>query len=353
MCFGSDAPSAPQIGAPPSLAEIMDVIDEITGTQSLIVTGADGKKKRVNSRLPRTEAEQQRFSAAEKLVGSAIKHLKDLNIYKPESLISFAPLIETFASINTQRMDALGQIADLGNIKQDIADFKQMQSNLIDEQFATRNRTSEEGLSHSGRGSGTYAAESRAAMAREHALARQEGDIKANLYGEDIAAKRLGRNTGVFNLQEAGREGQLESAMGQYGIQKDHENDTEKRRLVAIEQNKAMLAAGSGVIQDDLNKALANNNSATSLATYGAENNAKMAHYNADVNRQNVNYQNQMTEYQNRAPSFGEIGMNLVGQGIGAYMTGGTSLAAQGASQFAGRGTNPIGTMRKVRGRNS
>lgn len=323
MCLGNDSPpSAPQLAAPPPPPEIMDIIDEITGTQSIIVTGADGKKRRVNSRLPRTPEEEQRFKAAEELIGSSIQNIKQLYQYNPQSMIDFAPIVETFANINRERMQALGQIANIGNIEQDVADFKQMQSSLIDEQFQIKNRSNEERLAHSGRGSGTYAAESRAAMARNEALARQQGDIQGSIYGEDLASRRLSRNKEAFNLGEMGRQGQLQSAQGQYALAKEHEADMERRRLMAIEENKGLLSIGSGITGQDLSKALSNTNAATSLATFNAQAGDSMNRYNADVNRQMANYNMAMQEYQNQPPSFGEMAMGMAGTVGGAMLTG-------------------------------
>lgn len=46
MSFGNDDPPQYQYVEPPPREEIMDVIDEITGVQSITVTGPDGKKRR-------------------------------------------------------------------------------------------------------------------------------------------------------------------------------------------------------------------------------------------------------------------------------------------------------------------
>ena len=125
MCFGGNdsPPAAPYIPPPPPPPEILDVIDQITGTQSIVVTGADGKKRRIMSRLPRTPEEEAKYKAAEELIGSSMKNIRQLYKYDPKSMVDFAPLIETFSNLNRERMDALGQIANIGNIEQDIADF--------------------------------------------------------------------------------------------------------------------------------------------------------------------------------------------------------------------------------------
>jgi len=338
MCFGNDSPPpAPQLGAPPPAPEIMDIIDEITGTQSIIVTGADGKKRRVNSRLPRTPEEDAKFKAAEELISSSMQNMIQLYKYDPASMIDFSPIVETFANINRERMESLGQIANIGNIEQDVAEFKKMQSSLIDEQFSIKNRSNEEALAHSGRGSGTYAAESRAAMARNEALARQQGDIQGSIYGEELASKRLNRNKEAFNLQEMGRQGQLQSAEGQYALAKEHEADMERRRQSAIAENKGLMGVGSAITGADLSKALSNTNAQTSLATFNAQAGDSMNRYNADVNRQMANYNMAMNEYNNQPPTFGEMALGAVGTVGSAMLTAHPgSMAGRLGKKFIG-----------------
>ena len=43
---------------------MLDVIDEITGTEFVTVTGPDGKKQRVLRRTPRSEEDQKLFDQA-------------------------------------------------------------------------------------------------------------------------------------------------------------------------------------------------------------------------------------------------------------------------------------------------
>ena len=341
-----DKPPALNIGEPPPLQEMMDVIDEITGTQSVIVTGADGKKRRVNSRLPRTGEEKKRFELAEQLIPAAMQAIQKLYKYDPQSMIDFAPLVDTFANIDEDRMKNLSQVADLGNIRQDVTQFKQIQNSLIDEEFAIQRRANEETLAHTGRGSGTYAAESRAAMARNHSLALQEADIKASNYGLDLASKRLGIGKETFGLNEIGRKGQLESAQGQYGVLKADEADQNARRLGAIEEQKGMYGMGREVVQDDLNKALQNTNVATAHNEYQITNAAQLNRYRADMERQKMNHDAAVQAKANEKPSFMQTALNT-GLRLGAaYFTGGMSeVAMAGANASQGSGGGGGGSM--------
>lgn len=341
MCFGNDEPPKnPEIAEAPPLQEMMDMIDEITGTQSVIVTGADGKKRRVNSRLPRSPEEDKRFKFAEKMISSTMQNIKTLYKYNPKSVVDFAPLIDTFSNISADRMKALGEVANIGNIQQDVADFKEMQGTLIDEQFNLRERANEERLAHTGRGSGTYSAESRAAMARAHGLARMEGDTKASMYGEQLASQRLERNKEAFNLQEVGRQGQLASELGKYGLYKEDEADQEQRRQAAIGEQKGMLGIGQGVVTDDLNKALQNRNVENALGEYNAVNGAQIARQNSEINRQMANYKMANENFDKQPPTMGEMALKAGATVVGTYFGGpmGGAAAYKAADSMTGSG---------------
>ncbi len=74
MQKGEDPPDAPEIPKPEELKpeDMIDVIDQITGVQSIYTTGSDGRRQRVISRLPRTPEEEQLYSQAGALISSAL-----------------------------------------------------------------------------------------------------------------------------------------------------------------------------------------------------------------------------------------------------------------------------------------
>jgi|KBSSwiStaDraftv2_1062776.scaffolds.fasta_scaffold21568_5 hypothetical protein len=330
MCFGNDAPEMQQIPNPPPEKEMMDFISHITGTQSVTVTGADGKKRRVTTRLPRTPEEAESLKTGQDLLITSMKDIQNLYKYDPKSVISFAPLVNTFANLDRERLNDLGQIANIGNIQEDIANFKNMQGTLIDEQFAMRERSNEERLAHTGRGSGTYANESRAAMARAHGLARMQGDAQATRDAEDLAAKRLGTNKEAFGLREAGRQGTLEATQADYALNKADEQDQEGRRQQALAERKGQFDIGSNVIKYDDWKALQDKTHDQSLNTYLAENNVQNQRYGYQVNAIQANNRTAQEAHANKPPTFGEIGMNALGTLGGAMLTAGPDT-------FAGR----------------
>jgi hypothetical protein len=337
MCFGNEPPPPPQLAAAPPPPEIMDIIDEVSGVQSVIVTGADGKKRRVTSRLPRTPEEEQRFKMAEELIASSMRNITQLYQYNPQSAVDYAPLIQTFANLDRKRIESLARITNLGNIEEEVGKFKQMQSSLIDDQFAKRESERLANLAHTGLGESSFAAESRAAMTRAHGLARMEGDARASVYGEDLAAKRLARNKDVFALDEMGRQGELQTAQNKYALAKSHEADMDRRRLQAIEEQKGLMNIGGAITGNDLKKAQSGNPAGQALAEWQAQSADSMNRYNADINRQNMNYQNQLADYNAQGPSTAESLFNVAGKGAMAMFTGGAdTMAGQLGKKFIG-----------------
>ncbi len=352
MC--GDGPSVQKIPPFHSQAKLMDVLDRITGTQSVIVTGPDGVKRRIQEKLPYTAEEAKKFAAAEEMVSLTMNNILKLRKYDPKSAISFAPIIDVFANMSSERIDSLSKIADFGNIRQD---FKAMQNDLIKEEYGIRNQQNEEALAHAGRGSGSYAAASRANMNKGEIQALQRANVESTMYGEELAAQRLGTNTDIFNLQESGRQGQLQSAEGQYGMLKQDEAEQEQRRLAAMQENNAIMGIGTGIQQAELNRNLQNTNAATSLNQFQAESNAELAAYNANANTIKANNDAEIEAYKNRSPGFGEIAANYVGNNIGQsmnFLSGGMSGGGGGGgfgSMISGGRSNrgQFGTMRRAK----
>lgn len=337
MCFGNHAPQMQAIPNPPPEKEIMDFVNHLTGTQTVTVTGADGKRRRVTTRMPRTPEEEENIQLGKDLFISSVKDIRDLYKYDPQSVISFAPLINTVNNIANERNFDLSQFADLGNIIRDTNDFREMQKTLIDEQFQLREEADQRRRAHNGRGGGSFAQEARANMARQHGLARAEGDMKARSYAEDLAAKRLSTNKEAFGLREIGREGTLNAAKVDYALQKEDELDQEQRRLRAIQEKRGQMDIGANIIRYDDAKALQDRTQADSLAMYQAENNVQNQRYGQQVGAIQANNQMAMDEYRNRPPTFGEWAAGAVGNAVGSMWTAPTdSMAGRFGKRFIG-----------------
>ncbi len=332
MCFGNSVPQAPQISAPPPAPEILDFIDEVSGTQTITVVGPDGKKRRVTQKLPRTPEEENRFRAGEELIRTSIDNLKQLYRYDPASMVSYAPFVETFANLNRERQEALGQIADIGNIAQDVDDFRQMQRTILDKELTRNRRITEENLSHSGLSGSSFGNDLRARLAEQEGIARQKGEVNALNYGEDLSGRRLDRNARAFALQETGRQARFDQAQLGYGLAKEHETDMERRRQNALAENQGLLGIGQNMVGADLNKSQGGRTGELSQNLFQAQANDSLGRYNAGVNAQMANYKMQMDQYNATPPTFGESLMNIGGRAAGAFAGG---MGAQMGRDYA------------------
>lgn len=343
MCFGNSVPQAPQISAPPPAPEILDFIDEVSGTQTITVVGPDGKKRRVTQKLPRTPEEEQRFRAGEELIRTSIDNLKQLYRYDPASMVSYAPFVETFANLNRERQEALGQIADIGNIAQDVDDFRQMQRTILDKELTRNRRITEENLSHSGLSGSSFGNDLRARLAEQEGIARQKGEVNALNYGKDLAGRQLDQNAKAFGLQEIGRQARFDQAQLGYGLAKEHETDMERRRQNALAENQGLLGIGQNMVGADLNKSQGGNTAALSQNLFQAQANDSLGRYNAGVNAQMANYKMQMDQYNATPPTFGEslanVGMRMAGHALGGPMGG--QMGAQMGAQMSGPRRQP------------
>lgn len=322
--FGSDdAPPPPQYVAPPAREEIMDVIDEVTGVQSITVIGPDGKKRRKIEHLPKTPEEQERFAfIEEEFLKKPMRNLIDLYQYNPESVIPFEPLLRTYANLNDERVAALSQVANIGDIRQDIQAFRDMQTALDDDMFMRQGRELEENLGRKGLSNSYAGQEARAFATRNENLHRKQSEFNANLYGEELAAKRLRRNTEAFALDETGRQGRLRAAEAEYQLRKDQQDDIERRRQRAIGENMNLIQLGSGMKGQDLSKALASQAPQIANQTFQMQNADALNRYNAGVNAENAAYDRQRYAYDHRPPSFLDIALPAAGAIGSAMLTG-------------------------------
>lgn len=337
MCWGDEPPQMQQIGDPPPEKEMMDFINYLTGTQTVTVTDANGKRQRITSKLPKTPEEQKRLDLGADLLITSLEDVQKLFKYNPKSVISFAPLINAINNTSQQNLQDIGQFANLNDLNEKRQQFQTMQRALIDEKFAMDKMAQEERLAHSGRGSGTYAAESRAAMSRAHALARAEGDARASAMAEDLVAKRLQTDTNAFGVRAAGRQGLVDAERANYALNKEDERDQEARRIQAINERRGQFDLGANVLRYEDAKALQDRTQQDALNTYQAENNVQNARYGQQVNAINANNNAALAEYNSRAPSFGEWAAGTVGNLAGNMFTApDNSVAGRAGKKISG-----------------
>jgi hypothetical protein len=319
---GGGGPSAPSYTPPPPREEIMDVIDKIGGVQSIVVT-ENGKKKRIIERLPRTPEDQAFHDYMGELMNKAVRNITQLYKYNPEDVVEFQPFIDVFANLNEESQNDLAEIANFGDITEQVQNFKKMNNELLEEQIYIRNRMAEENFAHRGISKSTAATEYRTASARQNDLARLQAKVDADMYGESLAEQRLRTNATAFGLREQGRQGRLQAAQTGYNLEQQKLQDLESKRQIAIQENQNLFNLGAGIRGEDEAKAMASRAPELANQTFAMMNADSLNRYNSGVNAQNAAFQNSLLAYQNRRPSFGDRLLKLGGMAAGAYLTGG------------------------------
>lgn len=316
-------PDTPQYFAPPPPPEILDVIDENAGIQFITVTRPDGKKVRKIERLPRTPEQEALFKQGEQMFSSAVKNMIDLYQYNPDAVAPFKNLIDVFAQINDETAEAYSQIADLGNIKEEIQTFRTMKRAMDDEDFAAQRRGLEENLARKGWSNSTPGQEARALAARNEKFVRDRSEYEALQFGEDLASHRLNRNAQAFGLGEIGRNKRLQAAQTEYDLNRQHLDDVESRRQTAIAENLNLAKVGAGITGQDFDRAMASRAPEIADRTFQMQSADSLARYDAGVRAQFGAYDRARHAYDNRPPRFRDLALQAGGAFIGRGLSSG------------------------------
>jgi hypothetical protein len=324
----------------------MDVIDELTGVQTITVTGPDGKKRRVTKRLPLTPQEQQILSQADNLMAKALNNIETLYKYDPTSVANYQPFIQAFSDINNERAADLAQIGNFGDIANKVEAFRTMNTDLMNREFDRQERMGEEVLAKRGLQRSTMAAEQRAAMASERALATQQADVAANMYGEDLAQRQFNRENMLYDTREKCRVARLQQAELGYNLERQKIADVEQLRQQALAENQGWLNNAQQVKaaeQDRARLALAGGH--LGLQTFQAQANDQNQRYQNDVNRVKNQYDIDLSRFKNTPATFGQkltdLGLATAGEIGATYATGGLNQMGRGFVNNTSNWINP------------
>ncbi len=315
--------------------ELIDVIDEVAGTKTVTVTDASGKKKRVVSRLPRTEKEEQYYQQAQGLIGNALKNLSELFKNKPETVVEFKPVIDTFARLNEERVNDLAKRPGLEGINQYVNEFRDYQRNILNDVFSQHRMQQESQLAQSGHYNSTAGQAHRAYMAKQEALARQQADINARTYGEDIMAKRQQNFDTDYAARERARNSQLEQSLQQYTLAQQQKLDLERNKEQQIKAQLNQLQTGYALTGQDLQNAM--NSKSAELGLGHSQGMANSAFQQATLNNQlkQNQFQNELS-LQNRMNDIFSLLVNQNQARNAAEQTRVTSSANAQAGQNTG-----------------
>ena len=321
---GRRPPEAPQMPAQQAAPELMDIVDELSGVQTITVTGPDGKKRRVTQRLPLTPQEEQTLNQAKNLMNTAVNNIQRLYKYDPASVANYQPFIQAFSNINQERMRDLSQIGDFKDIAEKVQQFKTMSQNIAMESFDNQQRMTEENLARRGLQRSTEAAENRAAMAKQKALLEQEVNVASENYGEDLQNRRLDREARTYNIREQVRNARLQEAEAGYNLERQRVEDLENLRQNAINENVNMMGVGQSIAGQDTQRAqlgLEGNRSAISM--FGAQAANQNQRYANDVARMQGQHAMNMQQFKSTPARFGQQLRDLGLAAAGSYLGGG------------------------------
>ena len=344
MCFGGNdsPPPAPYYPPVPPPEELMDVIDHVTNTQTITVVGADGKKKRVIERLPRTPEEQALYDQAGELMTRAITEIQRLNAYDPGALVDFAPFVQVMNDLGQERRQDMEELTRLPDFNQTVQDFKDMNRRVLEEEFTRQANEGREYLNRRGYGDSTAAIEMRNTLGKNKAQALEESQVRGDMYGEQLKAADLGNRQAAYALREQGRKDQLERAHLEHQLKLDQKAQLDAARQQALQNQMGLFNVGAGIRGEDANRAMATRAPDLANTIFQQSNADRLNRYQAEISRINAQYQSQMASFQSTPPSFGDTLLNLGGRlGMG-YATGGPSgFGGFGSDPFAAGGFFP------------
>ena len=338
MSFGSKKPPAvPYYPPVPPKEEVLDVIDTITGTQSITVVGADGKKNRMVSRLPRSQVEQKLYDDAGELMDKAIVEIKRLSNYDPAAVVDFAPFVDVMNNLNTERQADIAQLSKLPDFNQYVDDFKAMGNTIIQDEFKKAENENNAYLANRGYADSSAAIGMRNSLVGEKAKALQQQDVNGNLYGEQLKSADLANRMNTYGFREQGRMGQLQTAQAEHQLKLGQYDQSNAMRQQALQNQYDLFSTGAKIRGDDASKAMATRAPDLANTIFQQSNMDSLNRHNAQISQINSQYQNQLARYNNQGPSFGDTMLQLGGMGAGAAFGGpmGAMMGAQ-AGKTAG-----------------
>lgn len=337
--FGDDPPPAPYIPPPPPPQEILDVIDEITGTQTITVTGSDGKKRRIIQKLPRSQEEEALYNEAGRLMEKAIGEMKKLYDYDPKQLVHYGSFVETLNVLNQERSQDMAELTKFPDFNGFVEEFKGMQKAVIDEEYRREKNILEETLAHRGLSDSTIGREERNLLTHNATLARQKAGVEAQLYGEQLKKGDIESRTNAWNLREATRQGRLSAAATEYDLQKDYANQLESQKDKALSHQSHLYNVASSIRGTSDSKAMSTLAPNMALAEFNASNNNALNYYNVGVNRTVQQYGMDLGYYKSQPPGFGQNLLHLGGMGAMAMLgSPSSSVFGQWGSKLVGMG---------------
>lgn len=342
---GGSPPPAPQLPPLPPPQEMMDVIDEISGTK--YVTSFDpvtGKKVRLLQSLPRTPEQQQLYDQAGQLMDTAIGEMKRLYDYDPSQLVDFKPFVETLNQLNTERTADMERLTKIPDFAKYVEDFQNIQRSILDEEFTKQSDAMRASLIRRGYGNSTMASEAEAILADKKAKANREVGLESLRFGEELYDRSLNRRAGDYALTEQTRANREASAMQEYQLEQQQAQDLEHQRSQQLAHQAQLYNTGANVMATDQARRQGTLAPQAALNEFQAGNQNQLAYHNAEVGRLTAQHQMDMNAYKSQPPSFGQQMLGLAPVVMGGMMGGpaGAGMGMMASNSLSNRGA-PVG----------
>ena len=318
------APDYQQAPPPPKMEDMMDVIDNVNGVQSITRKGVGGKSQRVIERLPRTREEEILYNEYGRLMAESMRNIQNLATVDPNAALNFAPYVNAVRGLNEERSADVARLVQMPDFQQFTQQFRDMEQTAIREQYRDLRNSKQSQLAGMGYGMDSTAwANVDAAINAEEAKAMRGLDVRAQQVGQEFAKGELQNRILGYNLGEESRGGRRQAAADILGAEREQLAERELNREKRMQEQAGIFNAAAGMRGEDQTKAMQSLSPQLSQDMYRQQ---LMAH---QVGSEALRY-NQT----NRPPTFGEAAGKLMGTMGGGLIDKGMKGASKSLTEF-------------------
>ena len=213
----------PPPSPPPNEHDIVDYVNELTGTRTYEMPTGDGRvnkdgiplKKVTTSLVSRDQGE---FAIAEQIkreMSSMIRNVQELGKYNPSYTAPFAGFINRLQELDHAQMQDIMNVTDrteINRIKNTFADYHKT---LNEQNFNQQGMNLGNQLGAMGHVNTPFAIEQRARLEREKTIANQGIDLQAEQYGQQLYQNRLQD----YGVRQQARQQQGQTAANQFALE--------------------------------------------------------------------------------------------------------------------------------------
>ena len=310
MCgFMKDrTPAPPARRNLPAAINFKPVADLISGVEVVNVkhNGSDRHELR---KLPRLAHEQVIQDLAANLMQNTMTNLNQLAQFNPTALVNYQPIIAGLGALDGESVQHLSTIRGYQNIGQDVQNYKNMAQANLNREFQAVNQQAERDIANSRMGRSTDAVEMRNSIANQQAIAMQQADMDATMYGEDLADRRLQTDTHRFGLGEQIRGQRRDTLMQGYNLQQQEQEDIRKLRQDEVD----LYGVGNQIVQQDFQNSMASPAVGMQSNIYNQEVGQSMQRYGAELQADQADYAMRLQAHNAKPVSFGNMALRTIG----------------------------------------